>query len=403
MRTAVVVPTAGGEHFLTPAIAGVSVEERLRRTARKADAGVFFWAGERKEGLERRLAEGRSIVLRPGFLPDASFLESLIAATAEPGSYRVEGEPSVFVIQRGEEGHRTPWTSAPGRTFAELAAQVAGASEKGSVRAPAGALHDVRTEPQRRDLENRLFRSVIKDTEGFMSRHFERKISIALSRRLVWTAITPNQMSLVSIAIGLVGALFMGIGGTSWQVSGALLFLAHSILDGCDGEIARVKLEQSRLGGLIDFWGDNVVHTAVFGAVAVEWFGRTRNPWALGFGALAVGGSLGSAALVYASTMRDRTGEGPLYESVSSREDKGRVLEVADFLSRRDFIYLVVLLSLVGRLDWFLVLSGVGAPVFFLVLAGTWLRDRMRARARPGATSFRPRTQRHAEHRRMPK
>jgi hypothetical protein len=44
------------------------------------------------------------------------------------------------------------------------------------------------------------------------------------------------------------------------------------------------------------------------------------------------------------------------------------VARVADTLSRRDFIYLVLALSLFGRADWFLVLSAAGAPVFFLVL-----------------------------------
>jgi hypothetical protein len=44
------------------------------------------------------------------------------------------------------------------------------------------------------------------------------------------------------------------------------------------------------------------------------------------------------------------------------------VARAADALSRRDFIYLVLALSLFGKADWFLVLTAVGAPVFFLVL-----------------------------------
>src|SRR2546426_3192414 len=38
--------------------------------------------------------------------------------------------------------------------------------------------------------------------------------------------------------------------------------LAHSILDGCDGELARLKFQHSRWGAVLDFWCDNVVHVA---------------------------------------------------------------------------------------------------------------------------------------------
>src|SRR5258705_6708104 len=54
--------------------------------------------------------------------------------------------------------------------------------------------------------EDWLLQSLIKDTEGFMSRHFERRISLAVSRRLAGTRVTPNAMTLVSVGVGLAGA-----------------------------------------------------------------------------------------------------------------------------------------------------------------------------------------------------
>ena len=88
-----------------------------------------------------------------------------------------------------------------------------------------------------------------------------------ISRRLAGTAITPNQMSLISIAVGICGGPFFLSSRPLMQTIGALLFLAHSILDGCDGELARFKFQQSRWGGVLDFWGDNVVHTVIFGCM----------------------------------------------------------------------------------------------------------------------------------------
>jgi phosphatidylglycerophosphate synthase len=62
-------------------------------------------------------------------------------------------------------------------------------------------------------------------------------------------------MTLVSLAVGLVGAPFFLSETWGYQLTGALLFLAHSILDGCDGELARLKFLESRTGALLDFWG----------------------------------------------------------------------------------------------------------------------------------------------------
>lgn len=217
----------------------------------------------------------------------------------------------------------------------------------------------------RRRAERWLLDGLVKDTEGFMSRHFERKVSLAVSRRLAGTRVTPNAMTLLSVAIGLAGAPFFLSAQAPMQTAGALLFLLHSILDGCDGELARLKFQESRFGGVLDFWGDNVVHSAVFAAIAVGWSRAAGAAWPLALGGAAVAGTLASAGFVYAKTMR-RPKEGPLFTSVAASESG--VSRVADALSRRDFIYLVLALSLFGRVGWFLVLAAAGAPIFFLIL-----------------------------------
>jgi phosphatidylglycerophosphate synthase len=230
--------------------------------------------------------------------------------------------------------------------------------------------------------EAHLLKSLIKDTEGFMSRHFERKISLALSRRLAATSVTPNAMTLVSVGIGVLGALFFLHPTPASETAGALLFLLHSILDGCDGELARLKFQESRYGGLLDFWGDNVVHVAVFSAMAIGWSRSAGASWPLLLGALAVGGTLASASLVYFRTMASPK-EGPLYTSVAAA-GPSRLSRIADALSRRDFIYLVLILSAFGKAHWFLVMAAVGAPIFFLVLVGIALGER---RASPRSAS----------------
>jgi phosphatidylglycerophosphate synthase len=242
--------------------------------------------------------------------------------------------------------------------------------------APAGGV-TVESPSDHRRAERHLLASLVKDTEGFMSRRFERKISLAISRRLAGTSVTPNAMTLISIAIGLVGSVFFLRTTPRSEMIGAVLFLLHSIVDGCDGELARLRFQESRWGGLLDFWGDNVVHAAVFSAMAVGWSRHIGEPWPLALGASAVLGTFASAYFVFRRTMGRDKAEGPLYTSVA-KEGETLLSRVADALSRRDFIYLVLILSAFGKAHWFLVLAAVGAPAFFLVLTAIASAERRR-------------------------
>jgi phosphatidylglycerophosphate synthase len=228
----------------------------------------------------------------------------------------------------------------------------------------------------RRAAERRLLRGLVKDTDGFMARHVERPMSLAVSRLLAATPVTPNQMTLFSVAVGLVGAPFFLSSQAQWQTVGALLLLAHSILDGCDGELARLRFQESRWGGILDFWGDNIVHAVVFACMALGWSRATGAAWPLALGAAAVFGTIGSASFVYWRTMRPKDNTGPLYTSVSAAPGR-RLARLLDALSRRDFIYLVVACALFGKADWFLVLAGLGAPTFFVLLLVLAARERI--------------------------
>src|SRR5262249_56463750 len=147
--------------------------------------------------------------------------------------------------------------------------------------------------------ERRLLGALVKDTDGFMARHVDRRISLQISRRLAPTGITPTQVTIISLLIGLIGAPFFLSSHWYWQTLGALLFLLHSIVDGCDGELARLKFQESRYGGIADFWGDNIVHVAIFGCIAIGWSLSSASMSPLWLGWAAIFGTLASAGLVF--------------------------------------------------------------------------------------------------------
>ena len=112
---------------------------------------------------------------------------------------------------------------------------------------------DVDTPEALAEAERRLMRDQGRKTrDGPVARHLNRLVSRWLSRILVRTAVTPNQISLVSWVLSCVAAGLMAFGGYPALAIGGVLAQLASIIDGCDGEIARLKHSQSAFGGWFD-------------------------------------------------------------------------------------------------------------------------------------------------------
>ncbi|MBA3821639.1 MAG: CDP-alcohol phosphatidyltransferase family protein, partial [Deltaproteobacteria bacterium] len=100
-----------------------------------------------------------------------------------------------------------------------------------------------------------LVRSLRKRVDGPISRRVNRPISMSITRLLMNTRITPNQMTGVATVFGAAGVILVFQATWLTLVLGAIGVQLQSILDGCDGELARLKLQSSRFGE----WLDNVL------------------------------------------------------------------------------------------------------------------------------------------------
>jgi phosphatidylglycerophosphate synthase len=170
-------------------------------------------------------------------------------------------------------------------------------------------------------------------------------------------------MSVISILVGICGGPFFLFQTPFLQTIGALLFLAHSILDRCDGELARLRFQESRWGGVLDFWGDNIVHAVIFACMAAGWSRSAAASWPMWLGAAAVLCTLGTASFVYWRLMRSKDGA-----SAQFTDPERPLARMLDAASRRDFIYLVLVLALIGRSNSFLQLVAIGAPIYLLLV-----------------------------------
>ncbi len=124
---------------------------------------------------------------------------------------------------------------------------------------------DVDTPEDVRKAEKALFRESGKGMgDGFISRHVNRKVSTRISRILA-DRISPNHATVISFAAGIISSLLIFVSiplaGVMYQIS--------SILDGIDGEIARVTMRSSRIGGVVDSVLDRIVDFLFLSTLAV--------------------------------------------------------------------------------------------------------------------------------------
>ena len=95
-----------------------------------------------------------------------------------------------------------------------------------------------------------------KPQDGFVSRFLNRPISRRVTSFLLKFPIHPNTWTISIFVLPLIACLFLVRGDYVSLVVGAAIFQAFSILDGCDGEIARAKNLESKLGERLDYFCD---------------------------------------------------------------------------------------------------------------------------------------------------
>ncbi len=110
--------------------------------------------------------------------------------------------------------------------------------------------------------------------DGFYSVFFLRKISKLFTWLAVRLKMTPNQVTLISFAIGLLSAYEFSK-GTFWTIfAGAVLLQLSIIIDCVDGELARYTRAFSQLGAWLDAITDRIKEYLVFFALA---YGAAKN------------------------------------------------------------------------------------------------------------------------------
>ncbi len=178
--------------------------------------------------------------------------------------------------------------------------------------------------------------------DGLVSRYLNRRISRPIARLLSHTPITPNQVTVFSLGI-TTGAL--AAFATGYPVAGGLLAQTGSIVDGVDGDLARLAKRGSRFGSFFDAVVDRYADALVLLGLTI-WAAsgtETMLPWLAGFAALA-----GSFAVTYTRARVDESRRTMFDSGITSlaSRDVRLLLVMVGALSGYGLATLVVLATL---------------------------------------------------------
>lgn len=142
-------------------------------------------------------------------------------------------------------------------------------------------------------LEHFLCELLRMGANGLIARHVNKRLSIPLSRILARWRVSPHAITVGNMLIGLAAGI--GTAGVTYfgLLVGGVLFQIASIMDGCDGEVAKLTHRTSRFGQVIDTASDNLALVSFFVGLSIHHF-RVSGDWRSFLWGAAMLGGLGA-------------------------------------------------------------------------------------------------------------
>ena len=220
--------------------------------------------------------------------------------------------------------------------------------------------------------EATIRRSSYKLTDATIAR-FNRRMSLPISVALIRTSLSANQLSVILVAVGFYSAWLFSLGHYATGVLGGFLSLAASVLDGSDGEIARLKYQESVLGCWIETFGDYAYYVAIFIGLSIGAAKQTHAELFYWLGVAALVGSI--VTIVLLVYLRSRiTGGQPDRLHAIARERFGaqparwsRLIWRLQFVATRSAMpYGIMAFAIVNLLPVIVVLAALGSNIYWI-------------------------------------
>lgn len=208
--------------------------------------------------------------------------------------------------------------------------------------------------------------------DSYLAALVDRRVSRPITRWALGWPVTPSQITLASLLVGLLGAMGLATVSYAFRLAGVLALVVSIVLDCVDGEVARARLEESAAGARLDVVADYAVHLAVFIGLGIGLARQELHALTAWVAVALVAGVATAMATVHALFIRPAlTRGGDLHWAGDAATLRGTPLAtVVEKLASRDYTYLLLLLALLGRLEWFVYAAAAGSWAFVAGLVG---------------------------------
>lgn len=187
----------------------------------------------------------------------------------------------------------------------------------------------------------------LKETT-WLIRNYCRRVSIYITKALLYTPITANQVTLSMTALGVIAGVLLAFGNYWLSIVAALLMHLMAILDSVDGEIARYRMQSSKLGEFYDHFSHHITQPAIFIGMSLGVYNTSHDVRALFLGFLGVIAILWSRLVTLeGSHILAQAGKDERNSEEPSTVKRGKVMRLllAFNPTSMDFVMFVVLLG----------------------------------------------------------
>jgi len=184
---------------------------------------------------------------------------------------------------------------------------------------------------------------------------WDQQIASVLVKPLVATPISPNQLTLFTLAVALAGAALFAVGDPVAANWGAGLFVLARFMDHFDGELARQSGKTSKLGYYLDYISGALSYGALFLCLGIGFRDSVLGDWAW---VLGIAGCASALISMFLNLGIDKAQELEEGEAIGYPGFAGFELE--------DGIYLIAPITWAGLLLPFFAAAGTGAAIYTL-------------------------------------
>ncbi len=233
-----------------------------------------------------------------------------------------------------------------------------------------------------------------RNAEHWLARLLLRKISLRITRVLIRTPVSANQLTSLMIVVGLLAAVAAGLSGLATAVLAFVGVQVYFMLDLCDGEVARWRDTKSVTGVYLDRVGHYFVEAALLCAYGFRAGGQHLGGWSTAGVAAALCAVLVKSESDLVDVARVRSGlaaasddaAAPRSAALGAVRRAAQLLKIHQLTGALESSFLLLIAAVVdaatGTLHGSQVLTGlmlgIAATMVVLHLAGIMVSRRLR-------------------------